>query len=256
MDITERKQALVLKRQHREMLHNTARFSVLTEIATMLGHEINQPLMAIATYNNACIMLLSKDEPEVSEIVAALEKCRAQVIRASHIVERTRSFLKRRTPSVASCDINEVIVEALQSLELELQDAAIAVAMHLEDRLPEVMFDRTLIEQVIVNLLRNAVDAMRSLEPSVRKISITTAIGHDGTILATVQDNGPGMSDEAAKQLYTPFFTTKPHGLGLGLCICRSIIEAHAGQLWHSQVPGTGAAFHFTLPTERLHVQQ
>ena len=248
MNITERKQALVLKRQHQDMLHNTARFSVLAEIASMLGHEINQPLMAITAYNNASIMLLSRSEPDLSEVIAALEKCKAQAIRASHIVDRTRSFLQRRSTTLAHCDINEVIIQAAQSLELDMHGSAISFAVELEETLPETVFDRVLIEQVVVNLLRNAIDAVREQDSPVRKMSVRTAIGEGGAIQVSVSDSGPGISAAVAERLYTAFFSTKPQGLGLGLCICRSIIEAHAGRLWHSTSPETGTAFHFTLP--------
>lgn len=247
MNITERKQALVLKRQHQDMLHNTARFSVLAEIASMLGHEINQPLMAITAYNNASIMLLSKSEPDLPEVIAALEKCKAQAIRASHIVDRTRGFLQRRTTTLAHCDINDVVIQAAQSLELDLHGSAIAFAVELEDALPEAVFDRVLIEQVVVNLLRNAIEAVRDQHAPARKVSIRTATGDGGAIQVSVADSGPGIPEAVAAQLYTAFFSTKPQGLGLGLCICRSIIEAHAGRLWHSTSP-TGTAFHFTLP--------
>ncbi|HEV2609987.1 MAG TPA: ATP-binding protein [Noviherbaspirillum sp.] len=248
MDITEQKQAQALKRQHQEMVHNTARSSVLTEIASMLGHEINQPLMAIAAYNNASIMLLSKSEPEIDEVITALEKCRVQAIRASHIVDRTRSFLSRRAPSPESCNINDIIVQAVQSLEIELQNSMIAFEMDLADYAQEMMFDRTLIEQVVVNLLRNAIDAVQQAGPTARKVSVGTTIEPGRSITVCVKDNGPGIAEEDEARLYTPFFSTKSQGLGLGLCICRSIIEAHAGQLSYCRTSANETVFQFTLP--------
>jgi hypothetical protein len=248
MDITEQKQALALKRQHEEMVHNTARSSVLTEIASMLGHEINQPLMAIATYNNASIMLLSKSEPEIDEVIAALEKCRVQAIRASHIVDRTRSFLTRRAPSLEHCNINDIVVQAVQALEIELQNAAISFEIDLADNALEIMFDRTLIEQVVVNLLRNAIDAVQDMRSTARKVSISTTIEPGTAIAVCVKDSGPGISEADEARLYTPFFSTKSQGLGLGLCICRSIVEAHAGQLTYFRTAENETAFRFTLP--------
>ncbi|WP_334187312.1 ATP-binding protein [Noviherbaspirillum sp.] len=248
MDITEQKQALALKRQHEEMVHNTARSSVLTEIASMLGHEINQPLMAIATYNNASIMLLSKSEPEIDEVIAALEKCRVQAIRASQIVDRTRSFLTRRAPSLEHCNINDIVVQAVQALEIELQNAAISFEIDLADKALEIMFDRTLIEQVVVNLLRNAIDAVQDPRSTARRVSISTAIEPGTSITVCVKDSGPGISEADEARLYTPFFSTKSQGLGLGLCICRSIIEAHAGQLAYCRTAENETAFRFTLP--------
>lgn len=248
MDITEQKQAQALKRQHQEMVHNTARSSVLTEIASMLGHEINQPLMAIAAYNNASIMLLSKSEPEIGEVITALEKCRVQAIRASHIVDRTRSFLTRRAPSPKICNINDIVLQAVQSLEIELQNAMIAFETSLADNALEIMSDRTLIEQVVVNLLRNAVDAVQLSRTTARRVAVGTAIEPGRSITVWVIDNGPGVSEEDQARLYTPFFSTKTQGLGLGLCICRSIVEAHAGQLSYCRTPANETVFQFNLP--------
>ncbi|RZI44240.1 PAS domain S-box protein [Herbaspirillum sp. HC18] len=255
MDITEQKQAATLKRQHREMLHDTARLTVLAEIASMLGHEINQPLMAIATYNDASIMLLAKENPDLAEVVAALEKSRAQAIRASRIVERTRGFLRRRAPSHETGSINEIVRCAVDSMDVELQSGNIAIELDLADTVPDIVFDRTLIEQVIVNLTRNAIDAVRSARPSQREILIRTEGNGHGAILFSVSDNGDGILPATAERLYTPFFTTKPQGLGLGLCICRSVIEAHAGCLWHEPRPGGGTSFYFTLPLQGGHSQ-
>lgn len=248
MDITDEKQSAVMKRQHQELLHDAARSAVLAEIASMLGHEINQPLMAITTYNDACVMLLSKDQPDINEVIVALGKSRAQALRASDIVDRTRGFLRRRAPDVTHCDINEVATEAVQALELELLDAAVSIEFKLGHALPEAMFDRTLVQQVVINLLRNAAEAVRDLEPSRRSIQLQTGKDDHDAILVTISDCGLGISELIAERLFTPFFTTKQHGLGLGLCICRSVIEAHAGRLWHSASPSGGAAFHFTLP--------
>lgn len=250
MDITEQMQASTLKREHREMLHDTAHLTVLAEIASMLGHEINQPLMAIATYNDASIMLLSKENPDLAEVVAALQKSRAQAIRASRIVERTRSFLRRRVPSPETGSINEIVRSAVESMDVELQSGDIAIKLDLAGSVPDLVFDRTLIEQVIVNLTRNAIDAVRSARPSQREILIRTEGNAGGAVLFSVSDNGDGIPPSAAEQLYTPFFTTKPQGLGLGLCICRSVIEAHAGCLWHEPRPGGGTSFYFTLPLQ------
>ncbi|HEY4541787.1 MAG TPA: ATP-binding protein [Noviherbaspirillum sp.] len=247
LDVTDSKQAAALRRQHQELLHNAARSAVLAEIASMLGHEINQPLMAIATYNDACVMLLSRDQPDIAEVIVALGKSRAQAVRASDIIDRTRSFLRRRTPTLAPSDINETARVSVMALELELQEAAVHVQMDLAADLPEVVYDRTLVEQVIVNLLHNALEAMR---PPRRGglIVLRTAAAQEGGVTVSVIDDGPGIPDSVATRLFTPFFTTKTHGLGLGLCICRSVIEAHAGHLWHARGEHGGAAFHFTLP--------
>lgn len=252
MDITDAKQAEALRQQHQELLHISARNAVLAEIASMLGHELNQPLMAIAAYLDASNMLLSKNKPNVPEVLAALQKSRAQVSRASDILEHTRSFLRRRAPSFMQSDINEVAQEAVQSLELELKDDDIQIELDLDDKLPDIMFDSTLVQQVIINLLRNAVDAL-SASPEPRRITLRTTSGDDSGLQVSVIDNGPGVPEEIKDRLFTPFVTTKTQGLGLGLCICRSIIEAHGGTLWFSTNEDGGASFHFTLAKGHQH---
>lgn len=248
MDITEQRQASALRQQHQDMLHNTARFAVLAEIASMIGHEINQPLMAISTYTSAGILLLSRPAPDIAEAVAALEKARVQVARASGIVERTRGFLRRRAPSMSDGDINEAVRSAAQAMELTLQDSLLSFRMHLADNLPPLVFDRILIEQVVVNLLANALDAVNAAPARERSIEVHTAAAPGGAVQVTVSDNGVGLAASGGDELYRPFYTTKPGGLGLGLSICRSVIEAHAGRLWHHSDAGKGTLFHFTLP--------
>ena len=248
MDITEQRQASALRQQHQEMLHNTARFAVLAEIASMIGHEINQPLMAISSYTSAGILLLSKADPDIDEAIAALEKARVQVSRSSGIVERTRGFLRRRAPSMSDGDINAAVRSASQAMELTLQDPLLSFRMHLAEDLPVLLFDRILIEQVLVNLLGNALDALNAAPVKDRKIEVATTATPDGAVQVTVSDNGIGLEPSCGDDLYQPFYTTKPGGLGLGLSICRSVIEAHAGRLWHDSAAGRGTAFHFTLP--------
>lgn len=248
MDITEQRQASTLRQQHQDMLHNTARFAVLAEIASMLGHEINQPLMAISTYTSAGILLLSKPEPDISEAMVALEKAMVQVARSSDIVERTRGFLRRRMPAMSDGDVNSAVRGAVQSLELNLQDPALSFRMNLAADLPALLFDRILIEQVVVNLLTNALDAVRAAPASQRWIELTTSLVPDGSVRVAVRDSGAGVAGAADDALYRPFYTTKPEGLGLGLSICRSVIEAHAGRLWHDAESGKGTTFQFTLP--------
>lgn len=252
MDITDSKQAEALRQQHQELLHNSARNAVLAEIATTLGHELNQPLMAIAAYLDASTMLLAKNKPDLKEVIAALQRSRAQVSRASDILERTRSFLRRRAPCFMETNINEVANEAVQALELELQEAAIQVDLQLGENLPDVTFDSTLVHQVILNLLRNAVEALTDKEAP-RHIQVKTEPSENHGLMVSVSDNGPGVPDDVIERLFTPFVTTKSQGLGLGLCICRSIIEAHGGSLWYSKSEQGGASFHFTLEKGRRH---
>lgn len=247
-DISGQKQAQMLRRQHLEMLHNSARSAALAEFASTLAHEINQPLMAISSYHEACIMLLSQKDCDLQPVIEALQKSRTQALRASQIIATTRGFLQRREPSRTVCNMNEVIAEAVQFIELELQGTEATVDLQLSTALPDAVFDRTLIVQVIVNLIHNALDAMRSVTLFPCNVTVKTSTEGDNEIVVSVIDRGDGISPDIANKLYTPFFSTKPQGLGLGLCICRSVIEAHAGRLWHSANPGGGTSFHFTLP--------
>jgi C4-dicarboxylate-specific signal transduction histidine kinase len=248
MDITEQRQALALQQQHQDMLHNTARFAVLAEIASMIGHEINQPLMAISTYTSAGMLLLSRPEPDINEAMKALEKAMVQVTRSSDIVERTRGFLRRRTPTMSDGDINNVVRSVAQSMELSLQDPLLTFQIELASNLPALIFDQTLIEQVVANLLSNALDAVRAAAGRDGRIGITTDLTSDGSVHVSVRDNGVGLPAVSHDALYRPFYTTKPEGLGLGLSICRSVIEAHAGRLWHDTCDVKGTTFQFTLP--------
>lgn len=250
-DISAQKQAEQDKRHHQETLRKNAHLAALGEIASTLGHEINQPLMAIASYQEACLLLLAKKQYAKQDVIEALQKCCAQTVRASRIIERARDLLRSRVNRLTCRDINEVVGEAVKSIELDLQDASVSVELELAESLPSIAFDRTLVMQVIINLLQNAIDAMRSVDQRRRRISVMTQAGSDG-ITVSVTDRGTGMTDSVASMLYTPFFTTKPRGLGLGLCICRSVIEAHAGRLSHDPTPEGGTTFRFTLPPAHL----
>jgi signal transduction histidine kinase len=252
-DITEQKEAAVLKFRHREMVGKTSRMAVLAEIATMLGHELNQPLMAITTYNSAGKILLSQDVPDIAAAISSLDKSAAQAARASEIVSRTRSFLQRRAPSMLSAGINALIRDAIQTMEPEMRGILLDVDDSATASLVPMSMDPTLIEQVIVNLLSNAADAARSAGRDMPRIGISTAVD-DGDVVVSVQDNGEGIASATAAKLYDAFFTTKPGGLGLGLSICRSIIEAHHGQLEHHDLGGAGTVFSFRLPI--VHTQE
>lgn len=247
-DISEQKQAQLLKRQHQEILHHTAHLTALAEIASTLAHEINQPLMAIATYNDACLRLLANEACDKNEITKAMEKCRAQTIRAGQIFSRMRDFIRRRRPSPGPCNLNVLVHETIQLLETELERASVKVDFSLEDDIPMIQLDRILIAQVIINLVQNAIDSMHSLDRTLRKITISTSVKSDGSVCVSVADRGEGISEDIAEKLFTAFFTTKTQGLGLGLAISKSVVETHGGQLWQTTNPSGGSIFHFELP--------
>ena len=248
-DITEQKQAQALKRKHQEILNITARRAALAEIASTVSHEINQPLMAIASYNDACLRLLSSPDYKKEEVISALQKCRKQAMRAGHIIVRMREFIRRRHPTPAQFDMNAMLSEAVELTQFHWEDAGVSVKLILSDALPSVFADRTLLLQVAINLIQNAIDAMRACPLTERKLIIATDIKTD-SIVVSVQDQGEGISEADLSELYTPFFTTKPQGLGLGLSICKSVVEVHGGRLWVTQNTDAGCTFHFTVPAE------
>ncbi len=250
-DISEQKHALSLRQQHRDVLHRSARLAALTEITSTLAHEINQPLMAIASYTDACLRMLAQPQTNHGAVVAALEKCHRQAIRAGEMIVRMREFIRSRHPQPRECDINAVVRESLDLADVNIEEAGVTVEAALADDLPTIHADSTLLAQVVINLLQNAIDATRSQTPAERSCTVSTSVNADGAILVSVADRGCGLPDDIGDSLYRPFFTTKPQGLGLGLSICRSVVEAHGGHLWHECKPGGGCTFHFTVPPEQ-----
>ncbi|HEU0202100.1 MAG TPA: ATP-binding protein [Burkholderiaceae bacterium] len=248
-DITARKRAQMLEQQHQEALHQNARLVALGEIASALSHELNQPLMAVASYNDACLRLLADPKHDPAEVRRAMLKCREQAVRAGQIITRLREFMRRRDPVPACFDLNDAVREALRLAELELARAGVTVDLQLAVPPPAVCADRVLVLQVITNLVSNALEAMARMDPARRRLALVTALDGENATRVSVRDQGHGMTDAVAASLYTPFFTTKADGLGLGLSICRSVVEAHGGRLWHEARSGAGCTFHFTLPS-------
>ena len=247
-DITEQHNAETMRDQHRDMLHRTARLSALAEIASTLAHEINQPLMVIATYSDACIRMIAAGDCDQEELRGALEKCRVQAVRAAEIVRRLRDFIRQRQPQVVPCDAREVVTEVLALLTPQIEKAGIHTVLDLPDRPYKIAADRTLLMQVMTNLIQNAVDAMDSVAPSERRLSIAVGCTAQDEMQFMVADRGAPIAKEQLERLFTPFFTTKPQGLGLGLAICRSIVEAHGGRLLVKRNVPRGLAFSLLLP--------
>lgn len=249
-DISEQKRAQALKRQHQDMLHQTARIAALAEIASSLAHEVNQPLTAIVSYNDACLRLLNNPGCEKSEVITALQRCREQALRAGRIISRVREFIRSKRPNPTRCHINSLVRESIELLEAQLEDKDICVEMSLSEHLPSIHADQTLLVQVIVNLVQNAIDATEKSAPSDRKLTLMSGNTGNGEIVVSVSDRGAGIPETIGDQLYTPLFTTKSQGLGLGLSICRSVVEAHGGRIWHEANSECGCTFHITLPPE------
>lgn len=250
-DITEERTARELIARHRDAVHRTARLVALGEFASAIAHELSQPLAAIATYNNTSLRLLQAGASEPAQLTEAMQKCRDQARRAGAIIQRLREVLRQPAPALAAQDLNEVAHAVLELAEPEALQAGVALELELAPSLLAVRADRLLIEQVALNLVRNAIEAVQSLPPARRRVTLATARTPGGALL-TVSDLGEGVPAEACERLFDAFVTTKPGGLGLGLAICRSVIEAHGGAIHYepnqSDGGAQGARFSFTLP--------
>lgn len=247
-DVTEQKRAEALQRENQAALHHTARLVNLAEAATTLAHELNQPLNAIVGYNAACLRLLDEGDADPGELAAAMEKCRVQAVRAGDIIKRIRELTRKRTPTLSPCDFNGMLREVRGWLADDVERSGVRVELDLAEGLPNVRADRILIEQVMLNLMNNAIEAMVTVPRPQRVVTASTARDGDDGIRVSVVDRGTGIAGEHASRMFSPFFTTKAQGLGLGLAICRSVVEMHGGRLWYEPRPGGGTAFHFTLP--------
>ena len=237
-----------LMARHREALNRTARLVALGEFASAIAHELAQPLAAIGTYNEASLRLLAGPSPDAAALREAMTKCRDEAKRAGAIIQRLREFLRQPVPALVEQDLNEVARAALELAAPEGRDAGVALELRAGAETPRVRADRLLIEQVALNLLRNAIEAVQPLPPERRHVVLATASAPNGDAMLSVSDFGEGIPAEAREHLFEPFYTTKPGGLGLGLSICRSVVEAHGGRIGHKAAEERGTRFEFTLP--------
>jgi len=250
-DITEQKNSELLREKHLEIMHRAAKLATLAEIASTLAHEINQPLMVIATYTDACQRLLEAGEADRGEIATALQKCHAQAVRAASIIERLREFVRQPQYRPGPCDRRALVLDAVDMMRPQLDEAQVAVDLaQVAPGLP-IVADRILLVQLLVNLIRNAIDAMRDVAPAARTLCIAVSKQEADAVRFAVADRGIGFDTAAADQMFSPFYTTKADGLGLGLAICRSVAEAHGGRLWAEGNAGGGAVFCLSLPAGR-----
>jgi C4-dicarboxylate-specific signal transduction histidine kinase len=247
----KRAEALLVEaqaRQHHAELAHAARLATLGEMAAGLAHELNQPLAAIVSYARGCVRRLESGDTPTDAIIDVIEEISAQALRAGEVLRRIRDFVRSGEMRRERVDVNDVVREAVRFAELEARQRGVTMPLALAPvRLP-VDVDRVQIEQVILNLVRNGFDAMGGQPPDASRLAIATAPTGRGTVEVSVADTGNGIPAEIADRLFDPFFSTKSDGLGLGLSISRSIVEAHGGRLWATANPGRGATFRFTLP--------
>ena len=232
-----------------ELIH-ASRLASLGEISSMIAHETNQPLSAAGTYLDVARELLASASQEDCERgLKVLDQVQAQIRRAGDTIRRIREFAQKKTPELTLEDINRLIEEANGIAAIGSKSKSILTTFDLSPDLPPMMVDRIQIQQVIMNLVRNSIDAMADHRR--RELTLRSRINAANELEISVIDSGPGVPEKVASQLFTPFMTTKSGGTGLGLAICRSIVEAHDGRLWLEPNSGGGAIFRFTLPIDR-----
>jgi len=246
-DITDRKRHEQATRHRHAQLAHVSRLTTVGEMAAGLAHELNQPLSALTNYAHGILRRLKSGSVDDAMLRTALEHITVQAARASEIVRRVRSFVSKDDQRRANTSINELVHHGIDMVDLDLRRNAVSVELELADNLPQLHMDAVQIEQVIINLLLNGIEAMRHARTEIPRFVLRT--GLDGrNVSFTVADNGPGIDPAVADQIFDPFFTTKERGMGMGLSICRSIIEQHGGRLWVEPSPTGGAVFTFLLP--------
>jgi PAS domain S-box-containing protein len=248
LNVTARKRAEEEAQRHRDELAHVARVATMGELTASIAHEIYQPLGAILTNARVAHRLLEGEEPDIAEAQGALNDIVEDGERASEILKRVRAWVRRKEMTRIPLDINEVIKEIVKLVWNDLSKKGISADLQLADHLPLVTGDRISLQQVILNLLRNAAEASSANGTGRKKVEVRSSLQDPKTVMVAVKDNGIGIDPQNLKRIFDAFFTTKENGMGMGLKISRSIIEAHDGKLWAAQNGDRGATFHFTLP--------
>jgi two-component system sensor kinase FixL len=248
-DLTRQKQAEEEALRHREQMMHVSRLTTMGEMAAAMAHELNQPLSAIATYTAACVRLLDKGDEAQDDVVSALQEIGTQAHRAGEVIERMRDFTRGRELDRTVVSVGKIIDDILPLAELDARANRVQLTVDVAPDMPRIVADPVQIQQVILNLLRNGVDAMADMPEDGRQLRLTAFRDSDHSIRVDIGDRGHGVSDESRARLFTPFFTTKKAGMGMGLAISRSIITAHGGRLDCNNNADIGATFFFTLPT-------
>ncbi|QAU32733.1 PAS domain-containing sensor histidine kinase [Janthinobacterium sp. 17J80-10] len=256
LDISDREKVEELNRRQQEKLEASARLATMGEIASTLAHELNQPLAAISSYTTGALNMIENSsargkllDPEV--LKPALEKASTQAQRAGHIIRSVHTFVKRREPSREPLSMQSLIESVMTLVELQARQFFVHLQVQIAPGLPSVLADRVMLEQVLLNLTRNAIEAMQEVAPERRILRIVATLDTDSpqrNVIISVVDQGHGISEEVAERLFSPFFSTKAEGMGMGLKICRTTVEFHGGTLVHVPNPAGGTIFRFTLP--------
>lgn len=253
LDISDRKRIEELNRRQQEKLQASSRLATMGEIASTLAHELNQPLAAISSYTTGALNLLETESERPGSISpdmlkSALEKAGTQAQRAGHIIRSVHTFVKRREPSRERVTVQALIDAVIPLVELQASQFFVVIQTDIASGLPPVLADPVMLEQVLLNLTRNAIEAMQDVPPERRVLRISAALDADADVVISVIDRGHGIPDEVAGRLFSPFFSTKAEGMGIGLNICRTTVEFHGGTLVCVANPEGGTIFRFTLP--------
>jgi C4-dicarboxylate-specific signal transduction histidine kinase len=244
--VTERKRAEEALREAQAELAHVTRVTTLGELTSSIAHEVNQPLAAVVNNASACLRWLAAYNLEEARQCAAL--IIADGHRAGEIISRIRALVKKAPPQKDWVNINETILEVIALARSEVHRNRVSLQTQLSSDVPLILGDRIQLQQVILNLIINAIEAMSEISEGPRELQVVTRKDELQGVLVTVRDSGPGLDPDSLDHLFTAFYTTKPQGMGMGLAISRSIIEAHGGRLWAIPNDGPGATFQFTLP--------
>jgi len=248
IDVTARKHAEELAQQQQEKLQVTARLVTMGEMASTLAHELNQPLAAITSYNTGCLNKLESGNFSTDELKEALGKLAVQAQRAGHIIRRVHDFVRKSEPKRVPCDLAEVIDDSVGFIDGAAKARGVRIVREIQGMRPELLADPVMLEQVLLNLMRNGIEAMRHTPSERRRLTVKLSQLDRQQMEIRVIDHGPGIPPEVENKLFTPLFSTKAEGMGMGLNICRSIIEVHHGRLWVEANPDGGSIFIITLP--------
>ena len=247
-DISDYKRLEREARKHQEELAHVLRLGTMGELATGLAHELSQPLAAISNYSETTLILLHAEGTPIRKTIELQQKIASLAKRAGKIIRHLRTLVDKQRTHRTAADLNRLVKDVVRLTNVEASEYAVNIDLDLEEHLPQVYVDDIQIEQVLLNLVRNGYEAMRSADSKQRKLAIHTRLQSDGMLKCSVEDVGPGLNSKQASGIFETFYTTKDRGMGMGLPISRSIIETHGGHLWVESEPGKGATFCFTLP--------
>jgi len=240
-------------RQNEAELAHLSRVAMLGELSGSLAHELNQPLAAILSNAQAAQRFLARNPGDLGEVRAILQDIVDDDKRAGEVIRRLRALLRKEEVEHHALDVNDVVLEVLRLMRGDLVNRNVSVSTQLAAALPAVTGDRVQLQQVLINLVINGCDALEGEGARERQISVRTRVAGD-QVEVSVADSGKGIAADSLERVFQPFVTTKVHGMGLGLAVCRTIVTAHAGRIWAARNPGAGATFHFTLPAAKAKV--